>query len=115
MATVFERSQGDALNSIEIKKLVLDLVRECQDRGAPIRDSQIPHEKTIMSAVDVLKYRQIIREEKGSYRADPASLDLLDFYANSIAHWTGKIVAGPSAEDRSKAVSVARTLRQAPP
>jgi len=113
VATVFRRSQGGGMNSIEIKKRVLDLVRECQERGAPIKDSEMPRENTIMAAVEVLLYRKVLREGDGWYHCESSAAELLDFYANSIAHWTHDAVHQPSPEEQVRAAEIARALREA--
>jgi hypothetical protein len=35
----------------------------------------------------MLKLRKLVVESDGLYRATPGEDDILDYYANSIAHW----------------------------
>lgn len=113
VATVFRRTRGEALNSFEIKRRVHDLIRELQDHGAPIRDSEIPQERTIAGAIDILRYRHIVSEHGGWYHAEPAALDLLDFYANSIAHWTSDSTSAPAEFDERGIQTPARSAKDA--
>ena len=111
VATVFRRSQGDALNSIEIKNRVLKLIRELQAAGAPIRDDEIPREETMMRAIAMLKFRRMVNERDGWYRAEPAAQELLDFYANSIVHWTADSPRKSEMAEPARVAPAAQTVR----
>ena len=111
VATVFRRSQGLTLNSIEIKNRVVELIRELQAGGAPIRDDEIPREETMMRAIEMLKYRHMVNERDGGYHADPAAQELLDFYANSIAHWIADSPRKGAVAEPAHVAPAARTIR----
>lgn len=86
-ASVFLREPETAFDSFAIKLRVHDLFHELQSYGAPVREKEMPLEGTIMRAVEMLQHRGLILEENGSYRANPEAQALLEFYANSLAHW----------------------------
>ena len=115
VAMVFKRSLGDALNSLEIKNRVVDLIRELQAHGAPIRDHEMPRERTIMAAIDMLKHRHMISEKRGWYHAEPASHDLLDFYANSITHWFTDARSASAKTEKPSLAAVTRPIRDLSP
>jgi len=88
VATVFQRDPDTWMDAFEIKRRAHDLVRELQTRGAPIRDTEIPKERTLNRAIDMLRFRGMIDEEHGRYRLLLSGRELVRFYANSIAHWS---------------------------
>lgn len=40
-----------------------------------------------MDSLELLKARGILQEENDLFKAEPLSLAVLRYYANSIAHW----------------------------
>ncbi len=88
VSTVFLAAPEEWLDSFEVKRRVHDLIRALQSNGAPIRANEVPKERTIQRAIDMLRYRGMVSEDKGRYRLDPAARELTEFYAHSIAHWT---------------------------
>lgn len=88
VSQVFLDAGEEALDSFEVKRRVHDLIHALQANGAPIRNSEIPQERTIQRAIDMLHYRGMVAETDGRFRLDPAARELVAFYANSIAHWT---------------------------
>lgn len=97
VSTVFLAAGEEALNDFEVKRRVHDLIHALQANGAPIRNSEIPKERTIQRAIDMLRYRGMVIEEAGQYRLESSARDLVAFYANSIAHWCPS-AGGSSAE-----------------
>ncbi len=87
VSTVFLSAPEESLDSFEVKRRVHDLIRTLQSNGAPIRANEIPKERTIQRAIDMLRYRGMVIEDNGHYRLDPAARELTEFYAHSIAHW----------------------------
>ncbi len=87
VARVFLDADGAWLDSFEVKRRVHDLIFDLQANGAPIRDNEIPKERTLHRAIDMLRYRGMVEEREGRYRLEQDDRDLVEFYANSIAHW----------------------------
>ena len=88
VATVFARADGESLDAVEIKHRVHELIARLQANGAPIRNSEIPKEKTLDRAVEMLRYRNLIAGTDGKLQVQSDASDLMEFYANSIAHWS---------------------------
>lgn len=103
VANVFLAAGDEGLDDFEVKRRVHDLIRTLQANGAPIRNSEIPKERTIQRAIDMLKYRKMVMEEAGRYLLNPAARELVAFYANSIAHWiqTGSAAGPESAQTQA--------------
>ena len=103
MLSVEDSAGEEWLDSFEVKRRVHDLIRQLQTNGAPIRNTEIPKERTIQRAVDMLRYRHMVEEDGARYRLNPETRELIEFYAHSIAHWTrvgggsgGEISAQPA-------------------
>ena len=90
LATLFQQHPDAALTAFEVKTRAMDLVQTLQDAGAPIRDQEKPQEATIERALSQMLHHQILIEENGHYQTNPAQHELLNFYANSLEHWTVK-------------------------
>ncbi len=89
VATVFIDAPEEGLDPVEIKHRVHELIGRLQANGAPIRNSEIPKEKTLNRAIETLQFRRIVVASDGRVRAVRERSDLLKFYAHSIAHWAG--------------------------
>lgn len=63
------------------------LIADIQARGAPVFISTRSRVQNIVTALNMLTIRRLIIESNGTYRADPAMRDVLNYYANSITHW----------------------------
>ena len=96
IAAVFRKSQGRALTAFEVQARVYRLIDEMQERGAPIRDDERPKERTLALALTTLRYRGMVVQTGDTFSVNGENRDLLDFYANSIAHWTERQTARPS-------------------
>lgn len=88
VSAVFLAAGDEWLDGFEVKRRVHDLIRTLQANSAPIRNSEIPKERTIQRAIDMLRHRGMVAEDADRYRLEPAARELVAFYANSIAHWT---------------------------
>ncbi len=64
-----------------------------------------------MRAIEMLKYRHMVSERDGGYHTDPAAQELLDFYANSIAHWIADSPRKGAVAEPARAAPAARTIR----
>ncbi len=87
VANVMERAGDEAMDSVEIKHRVHELIQRLQGNGAPIRNNEIPKERTLNRAIEMLQYRSMVIGDAGRFRRNAEQGDLLEFYANSIAHW----------------------------
>jgi glycerol-3-phosphate O-acyltransferase len=75
------------LSAFEVEARVHDLIDDIQKRGAPIYVSRRSRAQNILTALNMLKLRRLVTESDGRFQADPESLDVLQYYANSIDQW----------------------------
>ena len=75
------------LSAFEVEDRVNDLIEELQAKGAPVYVSTRSRVQTILNALNMLNLRRLVVESDGIYRAAAAEIDVLTYYANSIAHW----------------------------
>jgi hypothetical protein len=75
-----------ALTAFELKGEVHELMARLESRGAYIHIPRRDREYAVEVGVRTLLLRHIVIERDGQYRANPAEMGLLAYYANSIAH-----------------------------
>jgi glycerol-3-phosphate O-acyltransferase len=88
-ATVFVRDPGRCLSELELKAAVLGLMEQLEARGAHVYVPRGDQDYAITVGLRMLTLRRLVAESAGVYRAEPAELPLLEYYANSIAHLFG--------------------------
>ena len=94
VATVFVQHPEEALSAFDVEGHVNRLIEEIESRGAPIYVSTRSRVQNIVTALNMLKIRRLVIEQDGLFHADQQMLDVLKYYANSIAHW--KPVGNPA-------------------
>jgi glycerol-3-phosphate O-acyltransferase len=78
---------GDApLSALELKGRVIDLMGRLAARGAHVHVPRADQDYAVEVGLRMLRLRRLLDETDGLYRADPANVVLLRYYANSIAH-----------------------------
>jgi glycerol-3-phosphate O-acyltransferase len=87
VASIFVQYPVDEMSAFEVEARVNRLIEEIESRGAPIYVTTRSRGQTIVTALNMLKIRRLVTENNGLYRTDPLMLDVLNYYANSIAHW----------------------------
>jgi glycerol-3-phosphate O-acyltransferase len=87
VATVMLESGHHGLGALEVEAHVNQLIEELQGRGAHVYVSPRNRVESILSALNMLQLRNLVRESGGTYRAAPEEIDVLAYYANAIAHW----------------------------
>jgi glycerol-3-phosphate O-acyltransferase len=87
VATVMLESRQKGLGALEVEARVNQLVEEIQGRGAHVYVSPRHRVESILRALNMLELRKLVRESEGIYVAVPEEIDVLTYYANSIAHW----------------------------
>jgi glycerol-3-phosphate O-acyltransferase len=87
VATVMLESRQTGLGAFEVEARVNQLIEELQGRGAHVYVSPRNRVESILSALNMLELRKLVRESEGIYLAVPEEIDVLTYYANSIAHW----------------------------
>ena len=87
VATVMLESGHQGLGALEVEARVNQLIEELQGRGAHVYVSPRNRIESILSALNMLQLRNLVRESGGIYRAVPEEIDVLTYYGNAIAHW----------------------------
>ena len=87
IATVFLRHRGTALSELEIKAHAHTLINELEGRGAYIHIPRSDHDYATAVGLRMLVLRRLVGETHGLYQANENELELLRYYANSIAHF----------------------------
>ncbi len=80
-------SRQKGLGAFEVEARVNQLIEELQGRGAHVHVSSRNRVESILSALNMLELRKLVRELAGIYTAVPEEIDVLTYYANSIDHW----------------------------
>ena len=87
VATVMLEAPQKGLGAFEVEARTNQLIEELQGRGAHVYVSPRNRVESILSALNMLELRKLVRESDGIYAAVPEEIDVLSYYANSIAHW----------------------------
>jgi len=74
-------------SEFDLKARVYRMAEDMQQQGAVVMVAARARARTVDNAFNMLKLRRLIAESGGFYRADPNSLEVLAYYANSTAHW----------------------------
>ena len=80
-------NQSEWLSEFELKSLAATRIQALKDAGAPIKISSTACEGVLNAALNMLQGRGFVEAKDGLLRANGATIDLLKYYANSIAHW----------------------------
>ncbi len=74
-------------SALELKTLALKRMVALKKQGAPIRISSNATESVLGGALDIIVGRGWIAVEDNLYKASDEATVMLEYYANSIAHW----------------------------
>jgi glycerol-3-phosphate O-acyltransferase len=85
VATALLEADGP-LTLFELKARVSTLIDTLEGAGAYVHIPRADRDYAIDVGLRMLTLRHLVVEEEGSYRANPAELVLLRYYANAIAH-----------------------------
>ena len=87
VCSVVKASGNDGLSAFEVESRVNELIEDLNMREAPVYVSSRSRVETILTALNMLKLRRLVVETDGIFRPAPGEMDVLNYYANSIAHW----------------------------
>jgi glycerol-3-phosphate O-acyltransferase len=93
-ATVLVRQPGKAWSRLELKAEILRLVNELEARGAHVYIPRRDLDYAFEVGLRMLVLRRLVAESGGILAPVPQELPLLTYYANSIAHFANRAVAG---------------------
>lgn len=75
-------------SELEIKTLCSERITRLEKSGAPIDISSSAVESVLGSAMTALIGRGLVEEKDNLYRMKQSEIDIIRYYANSIAHWS---------------------------
>ena len=74
-------------SELELKSFCSEKIRHLERLGAPIDISSSALESVLGAALDVLRGRGLLDEKDNLFRMKKDEMDVMKYYANSIAHW----------------------------
>jgi glycerol-3-phosphate O-acyltransferase len=86
VAEILLRDPQKPLSELELKAAAHQRMRELEACGAKIYIPRHDHDYAFGVGLRMLMLRHAVIEEDGLFRPDPAQLELLAYYAGSIAH-----------------------------
>ncbi|HEX8903907.1 MAG TPA: 1-acyl-sn-glycerol-3-phosphate acyltransferase, partial [Longimicrobiaceae bacterium] len=104
VATVFVRAGGQAVSELELKARVAELMDGLQAAGARVYIPRRDMDYAVTVGLRMLTLRHLVRETDGLFAAEPGELQVLAYYANSIAH----LLEPPPATIPVPAIAAAR-------
>ncbi|MGH9442874.1 MAG: 1-acyl-sn-glycerol-3-phosphate acyltransferase [Thermoanaerobaculia bacterium] len=87
VATVFVQEPEREFGELDIKARVSELAAQLESRGANVYVPRKDRDYAIAVGLRALTLRHLVDEREGLFRARPAELPLLSYYANSIRHF----------------------------
>lgn len=87
MSDVLKDSSSEWKSELEIKSLCSQRISQLERAGAPIDISHSSLESVLGSALSAMIGRGLVEEKDNLFRMKESEADILDYYANSIAHW----------------------------
>ena len=87
IAYVFAENPEKGFSDLEIKGRVQNLIEELEKQGARVYIPRSDRDYTIEVGLRMLILRHIVLENEQIYYAAPDDLEVLQYYANSIAHF----------------------------
>ncbi|MDT8282608.1 MAG: 1-acyl-sn-glycerol-3-phosphate acyltransferase [Gammaproteobacteria bacterium] len=87
MSEILVKNRSLWKSELELKSQCVARIAYLETAGAPIDISHSALESVLGSALDVLRGRGLVDEKDNLYRMNSNEADILNYYANSIAHW----------------------------
>jgi len=87
MCDVLIQQSENWRSELELKSFCSEKIGRLQDIGAPIDISSSAIESVLGAALDVLRGRGWLDEKDNLLRMKKDEMDIMSYYANSIAHW----------------------------
>jgi glycerol-3-phosphate O-acyltransferase len=95
VATVFVRDPSAALSELELKTRVGELMAALEAGGARVYIPRRDMDYAVTVGLRMLTLRHLVRETDGLFSAAPEEMQVLQYYANSIAHLLSSAAAPP--------------------
>ncbi len=88
MSEVILANRNAWKSELELKAQALERIKRLKKLGAPIRISSNTTESILGGALDMIDGRGWLDTQDNLYKARGDSIVMLQYYANSIAHWS---------------------------
>ena len=85
VATVVLRKRSN-LNELELKSSIYELFEQLEKQGYRAYIPRGNREYAVTVGIRMLTLRHLILDQDGIYSVNPKEVELLNYYANSIAH-----------------------------
>jgi glycerol-3-phosphate O-acyltransferase len=87
MSEIVLSNKDEWKSELELKADAVKRISQLEREGAPINISASACEGVLSTALSMLEGRGFVTVEDNLYRANEDAMELLSYYANSIAHW----------------------------
>ena len=87
MSDVLRDNSAEWKSELELKSLCSQRISQLERAGAPIDISHSSLESVLDSALGAMTGRGLVEEKDNLFRMKESEADILNYYANSIAHW----------------------------
>jgi hypothetical protein len=87
MSEIVIKNKDKWKSELELKTLCSARIDQLSVSGAPIDISSGALESVLRAAMDILIGRGLLQEKDNLFRMDETEINIVSYYANSIAHW----------------------------
>jgi len=87
MCETLIRYRDEWKSELELKSRCVERLAELEAEGAPVEIASSAVESVLGSALSILLGRGLVEEKGNLYRMCSTENDIMNYYANSIAHW----------------------------
>ena len=84
---VLLKNQSEWKSELELKGQCSEKIKQLAAAGAPIDISSSALESVLGSALEAINGRGLLEEKDNLYRVKESEIEIISYYANSIAHW----------------------------
>ncbi len=84
---VLLKNQSAWKSELELKAQCSERIKQLAAAGAPIDISSSALESVLGSAIEAINGRGLLEEKDNLYRVKESEVEIISYYANSIAHW----------------------------
>ena len=87
MSEVLIKNKKEWKSELELKTMCSERIDQLRASGAPIDISHGALESVLRASMDILIGRGLLQEKDNLFCMDESELNIVSYYANSIAHW----------------------------
>jgi len=88
VSEILIKNKDEWKSELELKAQCFERIGQLEEAGAPIDISSSALESVLGSALGALIGRGLVEEEDNLYRMKLSEKDIINYYANSIVHWS---------------------------